>query len=256
MTLASPTVACLFQQGGKEGAASSAIVSGGRHKLSVGKGLFLHLLDGKGPASLGKKEWRNSFNSSWDGNFKIALGPGQHTLTVSSFDAITSQGVFVTTYLKRKSPAVNLSFVVASGHSYMVNAVINYNSEQWSYTIVDGTDKDHPEIVPVVATIFKSPIHDAAADGDVEMVRSLLKDDPDLVFGKSAITGGTALHFAAASGHKDVVELLLANKAEVNSKDGFGRTPYSLAVFGHQKDVAKLLHQHGGRLEHSSSVHY
>ena len=42
-------------------------------------------------------------------------------------------------------------------------------------------------------------------------------------------------------GHKDLAELLLANKAEVNAKDNFGRTPLHYGgVFGH-KDVAELL---------------
>ena len=51
----------------------------------------------------------------------------------------------------------------------------------------------------------------------------------------------TPLHCAAAEGHKDVAELLLANKAEVNAKDNNGGTPlHDAAVKGH-KDVAELL---------------
>ncbi|MGO8926242.1 MAG: ankyrin repeat domain-containing protein, partial [Limisphaerales bacterium] len=56
----------------------------------------------------------------------------------------------------------------------------------------------------------------------------------------------TPLHLAARLGHKDVAELLLASKADVNAKDNGGQTPLHLAVvFGH-KDVAELLRQHGG----------
>ncbi len=92
--------------------------------------------------------------------------------------------------------------------------------------------------------------------------------------------GQTPLHMAACKGHKDVAELLLANKAEVNAKDNNGVTPLHLAAAwatrtwwnccwptradvnakdnkvmtplrlavdykGH-KDVAELLRQHGG----------
>jgi ankyrin repeat protein len=46
--------------------------------------------------------------------------------------------------------------------------------------------------------------------------------------------------------HKDVVELLLANKTEVNAKMTNGATPLHLTVTRGCKDVAELLRQHGG----------
>jgi ankyrin repeat protein len=45
---------------------------------------------------------------------------------------------------------------------------------------------------------------------------------------------------------KDVVELLLANKADINAKDNHGGTPLLMAEETGQKDVAELLRQHGG----------
>ena len=45
-----------------------------------------------------------------------------------------------------------------------------------------------------------------------------------MVFSKDN-KGKTPLHWAALSGHKDVVELLLASKAEVNAKNNDGQTP-------------------------------
>ena len=56
----------------------------------------------------------------------------------------------------------------------------------------------------------------------------------------------TPLHIAAAGGNKDVEELLLANKAEVNAKDGNGWTPLHVAVFCGNTGSAELLRQHGG----------
>ena len=35
----------------------------------------------------------------------------------------------------------------------------------------------------------------------------------------------TLLHYAALKNHKDLAELLLANKADVNAKDNYGNTP-------------------------------
>ena len=61
-------------------------------------------------------------------------------------------------------------------------------------------------------------IHEAAQNGNLERVKELLKANPDLVFNKDNDKGGTPLHWAARSGCKDVAELLLANKADVNAK--------------------------------------
>jgi uncharacterized protein len=56
----------------------------------------------------------------------------------------------------------------------------------------------------------------------------------------------TPLYLAAFNGRKDVVELLLANKAEVNAKNKLGYTPLHGADLMGCKDVAELLRQHGG----------
>jgi ankyrin repeat protein len=58
--------------------------------------------------------------------------------------------------------------------------------------------------------------------------------------------GSTPLHFAVHWGHKDVAELLLANKAEVNVKDNDGETPRQAAEAMGHKEIAELLRQHGG----------
>ena len=68
-------------------------------------------------------------------------------------------------------------------------------------------------------------LHDAARRGDLEKVKELLRDDPDLVFSKDGCDG-TPLHAAAEGGHKNVVDLLLASKAEINAKDKYGNAPF------------------------------
>ena len=86
----------------------------------------------------------------------------------------------------------------------------------------------------------------AAREGDLEKIKGCLKNDPDLVFSKvfgttHSYDGGTALHGAVAMGHKRVVELLLASKAEVNAKNNDGFTPLHYAAYKGHKDVVKLL---------------
>ena len=87
---------------------------------------------------------------------------------------------------------------------------------------------------------FGGEIHDAAKSGDLEKIKLLLKGNPDLVFNKDA-DGRTPLHYAASCTNKDVVELLLADKADVNAKDNDGRTPLHLASEDGRKDVVELL---------------
>jgi ankyrin repeat protein len=64
--------------------------------------------------------------------------------------------------------------------------------------------------------------------------------------------GDTPLHYAAATGDIQLVRLLLASKAEINAMDRDGSTPLHLAIFWHSdgdtewKDRAELLRQNGG----------
>jgi len=58
--------------------------------------------------------------------------------------------------------------------------------------------------------------------------------------------GGTPLHEAAASGCKEIVELLVTKGADVNANIG-GWTPLHLAVDEGHTEIAELLREHGGK---------
>jgi ankyrin repeat protein len=60
--------------------------------------------------------------------------------------------------------------------------------------------------------------------------------------------GWTPLYTAAETGHKDVVELLLANRADVNAKDNGSRTPLHAAAESGHKDVVELLLANGAEV--------
>ena len=55
------------------------------------------------------------------------------------------------------------------------------------------------------------------------------------------------MHWAAESGHKEMVELLLASKAVVDLKDYIGMTPLRLALDQGHIDIADLLRAHGAK---------
>src|ERR1017187_5732369 len=87
---------------------------------------------------------------------------------------------------------------------------------------------------------FCGEIHDAAKFGDLAKVKALLKDNPDLVFSKDDY-GQTPLHYAAYFCQKDVAELLLAKKADVNAKENHDGTPLYAAATKGYKDMVELL---------------
>jgi ankyrin repeat protein len=92
---------------------------------------------------------------------------------------------------------------------------------------------DHP---PTIDDIL-----DAIKSDNLDKVKALLKDDPDLVYSGDIISGMTPLHMAAFMGYREIVESLLADKADVNAKAVNGMTPLHYAVMKGYKDVVELL---------------
>ena len=126
------------------------------------------------------------------------------------------------------------------------------------------------EMMPVIF-----PIHEAARVGDVEQIKFLFKNAPDLVnatdqkgltplhvaaanrqfavaqvlvglrekFDAKSSTGQTPLHVAVRNGDARIVSLLLTNRAAVDARDNFGNTPLLLAL---QSADAEALDAAGG----------
>lgn len=94
----------------------------------------------------------------------------------------------------------------------------------------------------------RQPLHLAAAWGRLDAARFLLERGARVNARADAIYG-TPLHEAA--GHAQMVSFLLACGADVNAKEEDGTTPlHSTAEFGHI-DSAKILLDHGARIEAS-----
>jgi ankyrin repeat protein len=106
---------------------------------------------------------------------------------------------------------------------------------------------------PSTASNLQPPsIHNATREGDLEKVRSLLKADPNLVFSHSRsqdrfLFGLTPLHLAAFMGLKAMVELLLANKAEVNAQASDGSVSNYGSIHQHVCGIFTPLHLAAGR---------
>jgi len=90
-------------------------------------------------------------------------------------------------------------------------------------------------------------IHEEAHDGMLAAVKTLAKCDPHQVFSKNN-DGYTPLHMAAAKGHLEIAQFLLASGAEVNARTDRGTTPLHVAVLDGYKNIAELLLANGAEV--------
>jgi ankyrin repeat protein len=90
----------------------------------------------------------------------------------------------------------------------------------------------------MMAVIF--PIHEAARVGDVEQIKFLYKNSPDLVDATDQ-KGLTPLHVAAANRQFGVAQVLLGLRATVNPKSVGGQTPLHVAVRNSDVAITALL---------------
>ena len=95
--------------------------------------------------------------------------------------------------------------------------------------------------VLLAATAFAGPIHTAAKTGDLAGIQAELDKGVDVDEGDDSWPGMTPLHYAADEGHTEVVELLIANGADVNAKNENGWTPLHLAAYWGGKEIVELL---------------
>lgn len=132
-------------------------------------------------------------------------------------------------------------------------------------------------LLAAVAPASAAEIHEAAAEGDLAAVETMLAADPDLLTSTNernetllhiAATGGsielvgfliergllidvgdnegsTALDVSAIFAHLDLAEFLIEHGADPSHADDFGMTPLHFACYNGNADVAELLLSHG-----------
>jgi ankyrin repeat protein len=103
---------------------------------------------------------------------------------------------------------------------------------------------------PTTAKASDISIHDAAFNGFIEDVKQHLNAGED-VDAKGGWMDGTPLQYATMAGHKEIVELLIADGADVNAKVASGsyqgKTQLDLAIMQGRHETADLLRKHGGK---------
>lgn len=87
----------------------------------------------------------------------------------------------------------------------------------------------------------------AVQASDVDLTHRLLDDTPELAKARGT-TGETPMHWAAANGSNEIIDLLLADKADINAEEAnkFGGTPLHWAVKHDRLATVKHLIEKGG----------
>jgi len=112
-----------------------------------------------------------------------------------------------------------------------------------------AADNGHKEIVELLIANGAeiSSIHTAVRIGDLTKVKAFLEKGAD-VNSKDA-SGQTALHIAALAGHKEIVELLLANGADVDIGERYyNRIAAEFAMNKGHDEIVKLLVSKGSNI--------
>lgn len=111
-------------------------------------------------------------------------------------------------------------------------------------------------LIGLSAMFFLSPVnafgektlHQAAYDGNIELVRKILENkvDPD----KRDSFGGTALHAAMFQKNMEIIRLLIHHGFDVNARGlANGYTPLHDAVWANNLEAVRILLEHGARTD-------
>merc|ERR1712157_487145 len=96
---------------------------------------------------------------------------------------------------------------------------------------------------------MKDKMDKACADGNLEVVQSILDSHPDSVGWRFGDFQETPLHIACWKGQTETVKVLLSNKANLEAKDEFQQTPLHIACSRGHTETVKLLLSNNANLE-------
>jgi len=155
------------------------------------------------------------------------------------------------TILKNSLPAAALAALLiwantgcALFHHHSTYGPIHQYAKSGDAASVAAELAAHPDELNLTDDLGQPPLHIAAAQCRTNVVALLLAKGAAL---DSKATGGaTPLHLAAQEGCADAVTMLLAKDAKVNERDDQARTPLTRAKQWHRDAIAELLRQNGG----------
>jgi ankyrin repeat protein/L-ascorbate metabolism protein UlaG (beta-lactamase superfamily) len=108
-------------------------------------------------------------------------------------------------------------------------------------------------MVLCIAFVGAAEIHDAAQQGDIETVKNLIQDNPELVNATDDF-GNTPLHFAAAGRQNEIAEFLISQDADVNALNTVNQSILLYAAYFDNAVVAEDIIEKGARLNEQDII--
>ncbi|KAK2745520.1 hypothetical protein FQN57_003645 [Myotisia sp. PD_48] len=135
---------------------------------------------------------------------------------------------------------VDQAIVDAENFTALDRAVQDGNIEVVSMLLKKGFDiskvkKDERHIPPLII---------ALKHGNIAMVELLLKYNAPVKI-TNAQNGGSPLHYLAAEGEINLINLLIRHKADVNAQDLFKMTPLMVAAASGRAEIVRTFIRHG-----------
>ncbi|ENN71386.1 hypothetical protein YQE_11933, partial [Dendroctonus ponderosae] len=115
-----------------------------------------------------------------------------------------------------------------------------------SSTVLTNLQRGNTQAETLIPQPVELTFHMKAGQGELNSHDILKEPDVDVV----DVNGLTALHWSAAYGQYNTVELLVSYNADVNKLGPDEETPLILAASGGHHEVVKLLLSHGAKVDH------
>ena len=124
----------------------------------------------------------------------------------------------------------------------ILNAVINGDLEK-----VKSLLKENPELIHTKDQYKNTLLYRALLKDDSPMARFLIESGIDINYGREDI-GGNALFGSIVVGSLEITKLILEKGADINKKNRSGYTPLDAAIFGGETEIAYFLMDKGAPL--------
>ncbi|KAK0761671.1 hypothetical protein N5P37_005653 [Trichoderma harzianum] len=191
-----------------------------------------------------------------------------HSITTQEANNVLAELCVLYLDLFNSSVSLTIEADGKASHSTDSNAFLNYSAENWGAHFREAHIIDSAAIIPVTLRIcdpgskrfsawfaiyqrstYESPTRNltdliiASHYGHRAVVKLLVEKGADI----DAKDGGgrTPLLWATYNGHKAIVELLVEKGADIEAKDNYGRTPLSWAAYNGHKAIVELLVEKG-----------
>ncbi len=128
----------------------------------------------------------------------------------------------------------------------LVDGKIYLRTDKSMYAFISAKDDSGQTPLDIVAKVENNQakmLYEAAADGNIALVKSLIAGGADV--NTPNIWGWTPLYVAVVIGNGDIVNLLIAKGANVDAPNNQGETPLRLAIGKGRRNIVKLLIENG-----------